>query len=176
MKKFRNFALFGCSRHFDNKVDLAGSEGLECMKVDCTPPQSFFPSSPLVSVRSWCFWQENNSVHLCFAGTVSVSCPRVSGRNPRSPTWARSRKKSSDEPHLLSGGSPGGSLDRQHWLGFATNRQTSLVSSATCGRRCVWSQTSWNHREGFLRHIVATWASLGIVYREPAGRATTSTS
>ena len=34
MKKLKNNAVFGNTGHSDNNIDLAGSKGLECRKVD----------------------------------------------------------------------------------------------------------------------------------------------
>ena len=39
MNMLKNNAFFGDTRHFDKEIDLAGSEGLEGMKVDSLKPQ-----------------------------------------------------------------------------------------------------------------------------------------
>ena len=39
MKMLKNNAFFGDTGHFDKEIDLAGSEGLEGMKVDSLKPQ-----------------------------------------------------------------------------------------------------------------------------------------
>ena len=40
-----NTAIVGNTGHFRNEMDLAGSEGLEGMKVVIIKPQKIFPSS-----------------------------------------------------------------------------------------------------------------------------------
>ena len=50
MKMMKNSALVGNTGHFGNKIDFAGSEGLEGMKVANTKPQKIVSSSPLVTV------------------------------------------------------------------------------------------------------------------------------
>ena len=34
------------TRHFDNEIYFASSEGLDGMRVDIVKPQKFFPSTP----------------------------------------------------------------------------------------------------------------------------------
>ena len=53
MNKLKNIAFVGNSEHFDNEINLAGSEGLKGTKVDDIELQKFFSSSPFVTVRPW---------------------------------------------------------------------------------------------------------------------------
>ena len=53
MKKLKNNAFVGNTGHFDNEIDLAGSEGLECMKSTTTSlRRSFSRRFPQVA-RQW---------------------------------------------------------------------------------------------------------------------------
>ena len=49
VKKLTNNAFVGNTGHFDNEIDLAGSEGLEGLKVDNIEPPKCFSSSPLAT-------------------------------------------------------------------------------------------------------------------------------
>ena len=50
MKKLEDNAFVGNSGHSDNKIELAGSEGLESMKVGNIKPQKIVSSSPFDTV------------------------------------------------------------------------------------------------------------------------------
>ena len=49
-KMMKKNAKVGSTGHWDNEIDLAGSEGLEGIKIHNIKPQEMFSSSPLVTI------------------------------------------------------------------------------------------------------------------------------